>query len=76
MDIWLDWGEKDFLRPGQFYMHEALMDAGIAHHAQVNPGGHAQYYWYAHLHLYLDWHSGRWSLDRESYPFCDLSAAG
>jgi enterochelin esterase-like enzyme len=73
-EIWMDWGSSDFLRPGQLYLHESLMNAGIAHRAEINPGGHAQYYWYAHVQEYLDWHASQWSLDRESYPFCDVAA--
>ncbi|MDX1663240.1 MAG: alpha/beta hydrolase-fold protein [Candidatus Promineifilaceae bacterium] len=71
--IWMDWGEHDFLRPGQWYMHRSLMDAGIPHHVQINPGGHNQTYWYAHTHQYLDWHATQWPLERANYPFCQLS---
>lgn len=71
--IWLDWGEHDFLRAGQFWMHESLMDAGIAHHVTVNPGGHSNLYWFAHINQYMDWHASNWPLDREAYPFCQLT---
>ena len=33
-EIWMDWGTSDFLRPGQLYLHESLMNAGIAHRAE------------------------------------------
>lgn len=75
MEIWMDWGTSDFLRPGQLYLHESLMNAGIAHRAEINAGGHAQYYWYAHAGEYIEWHAANWSLERESYPFCDVAAS-
>ena len=71
MRIWMDWGEHDFLRPGQKRLHAALMNAGIPHTAQVFPGGHANYYWYAHVREYLDWHAESWPLERDVYPVCE-----
>ena len=71
--IWMDWGHYDFLRPGQLYLHQSLMDAGIAHRAQVFSGGHSQPYWYAHAGEYLSWHASNWPMDREAYPFCQLA---
>jgi enterochelin esterase-like enzyme len=73
LKIWLDWGEYDFLRNGQYDMHISLMDAGIAHRVSVNPGGHSDLYWYEHVHQYMDWHAANWPVEREAYPFCQLA---
>lgn len=68
--IWMDWGDRDFLRAGQQELHEALMNAGIAHRVQISPGNHANYYWFEHLREYLDWHAESWPMAREVYPPC------
>lgn len=70
LDIWLDWGEMDFLRPGQKELDASLTAAGVAHQATVNPGGHNEPYWVENLGSYLDWHLAHWLLDRSSYPLC------
>jgi enterochelin esterase-like enzyme len=69
--IWLDRGEKDFLRPGQEQLHANLESAGIAHEYRVNPGGHSDTYWADHIGEYLDWHAAAWPKDRALYPLCD-----
>lgn len=71
MRIWLDRGEKDFLRPGQNQLHRSLDEAGIAHEYHINEGGHSDFYWAEHLAEYLDWHLALWPKDRESYPPCN-----
>ena len=68
--IWLDRGEKDFLRVGQDQLHESLTSAGIPHEYRVNPGGHGDAYWAEHLPEYLDWHLALWPHDGEVYPSC------
>jgi enterochelin esterase-like enzyme len=68
--IWLDRGEKDFLRVGQDQLHESLTAADIDHVYWVNPGGHSDNYWADHLPEYLDWHLALWSHDRDSYELC------
>lgn len=70
MRIWLDWGETDFLRPGQQQLHQSLADAGIIHQAFVNSGGHNDAYWLAHLAEYLNWHTAVWPRNRGNYPPC------
>ncbi|MCI0399268.1 MAG: hypothetical protein L0332_00475 [Chloroflexi bacterium] len=70
MRIWLDRGETDFLRVGQDQLHNRLLAAGIAHEYRVNPGGHNDQYWLAHLAEYLDWHAAAWPKDRLAYPPC------
>jgi enterochelin esterase-like enzyme len=68
--IWLDRGETDFLRVGQDQLHNLLTTAGIAHEYRVNPGGHNEAYWAAHLPEYLDWHAAAWPASRTAYPPC------
>ena len=68
--IWLDRGEKDFLRVGQDQLHNLLFEAGITHVFQVNEGGHNDAYWVDHLAEYIDWHSALWPRDRRDYPAC------
>jgi S-formylglutathione hydrolase FrmB len=70
LQIWLDWGENDFLRRGSQAMTEALAEAGIAHEGHVFGGGHNDRYWQVHLPDYLDWHAAVWPQERESYPAC------
>ncbi len=71
--IWLDRGEKDFLRVGQDQLHDNLTAAGIEHEYRVNPGGHGNAYWAEHLPEYLDWHLALWPHDRDAYPPCAKS---
>lgn len=73
MRIWLDRGESDFLRTGQDQLHEHLTAASIPHEYRVNPGGHSDGYWAAHLPEYLDWHLSAWPRDRGVYPPCGKS---
>jgi enterochelin esterase-like enzyme len=71
MRIWLDRGEKDFLRPGQDQLHNHLKEVGISHEYRINPGGHSDAYWAEHLPEYLDWHAANWPKERNLYPGCD-----
>jgi len=71
MRIWLDRGEKDFLRPGQDQLHEELTSMGIPHAYYVNPGGHSDLYWAAHIVEYIDWHTSQWPKDRLVFPPCN-----
>lgn len=70
MRIWMDRGEKDFLRPGQNQLHQSLEETGIPHEYRVNPGGHSDVYWADHLAEYIDWHTALWPQDRQAYPPC------
>jgi enterochelin esterase-like enzyme len=72
MRIWLDRGETDFLRVGQNQLSEGLTNAGIAHEYFINPGGHNEAYWAAHLLEYLDWHTAVWPRERSLYPACGV----
>ena len=69
--IWLDRGERDFLRVGQDQLHNLLLEAGITHVYQVNDGGHNEAYWVDHLAEYIDWHAALWPRDRLDYPPCN-----
>ncbi len=71
MRIWLDRGEKDFLRTGQDQLHDRLKEVGISHEYRINPGGHSDAYWSEHLPEYLDWHAANWPKERNLYPACD-----
>jgi enterochelin esterase-like enzyme len=68
--IWLDRGESDFLRVGQNQLSELLTNAGIAHEYYINPGGHNEAYWAAHIGEYMDWHTAIWPRERTLYPVC------
>lgn len=69
--IWLDRGEKDFLRTGQDHLHDYLSQVGIAHEYHINTGGHSDAYWAEHIGEYLDWHIALWPKDRNEYPTCN-----
>ncbi len=69
--IWLDWGEEDFLWRGQEELDRLLTETGISHQTTINPGGHNEAYWAAHLVEYLDWHTAVWPPDRTAYPPCE-----
>jgi len=71
MRIWLDRGEKDFLRLGQEQLHNLLLKADMAHVYRVNEGGHNEAYWVNHLAEYIDWHTALWPRDRLDYPSCN-----
>lgn len=71
MRIWLDWGDKDFLRPGQNALTAALTQANIAHEVHVYPGLHNEAYWAENLPKYITWHAIGWPRDRRLYPTCE-----
>ena len=68
--IWMDWGETDFLRPGQQQLRDSLQQIGANLDVTVNPGGHNDAYWLTHLPTYLTWHADGWPTDRRLYPPC------
>lgn len=70
MRIWMDWGEGDFLRPGQEQLHQLLTEAGVDHQVTINGGTHNDRYWQIHLRSYLDWHAAGWLAQRDDYPLC------
>ena len=70
LNIWLDWGEKDFLRAGQAQLRDALQEIDAHLDVHVNGGGHNDAYWLVHLQEYLDWHAAQWPQNRLDYPSC------
>ncbi|KAA3654098.1 MAG: hypothetical protein DWQ04_34790 [Chloroflexi bacterium] len=70
MNIWLDWGETDFLRTGQEQLRDALQEIDTSLDVHVNGGGHNDEYWLVHLREYLDWHASQWPQNRLDYPSC------
>lgn len=71
LHIWLDWGERDFLRTGQQKLDQLLTEANIPHDTHIFGGNHSDAYWAVHLQEYLDWHASFWPItDRDLYPPC------
>jgi enterochelin esterase-like enzyme len=68
--IYLDIGERDWLRPPLQKLHEDMAAAGIAHEWRLNPGEHGDDYWSSHVTDYLGWYAQPWPLDRHAYPIC------
>jgi len=57
--VYLDVGDKDrYYRPIEEF-HNRLVEQGIAHEWQVNPGGHDENYWQSQLENYLRWYGGK-----------------
>jgi len=68
--IYLDIGERDWLRPPVQKLHEDMVAAGIAHDWRLNLGEHSDDYWSSHVADYLRWYAQPWPLDRHAYPIC------
>ena len=59
--VYLDAGDKDrYYRPIEEF-HNQLVELGIPHEWQVNPGGHDEDYWQGQLEGYLEWYGRRLS---------------
>jgi enterochelin esterase-like enzyme len=69
--IYLDIGERDWLRPQVQRLHDDMTAAGIPHDWALNPGEHADDYWPRHVAEYIRWYGAAWPLDRRGYPACD-----
>jgi len=72
LPIYLDIGERDWLRQGVFDLHALLETAGAPHAWQLNPGAHQDAYWQEHMVEYLAWYASHWPAQESEYP----SAAG
>ena len=70
MNIWLDWGEKDFLRTGQTQLRNLLQEIDANLDVTINNGGHNDAYWLVHMRAYMDWHASQWPVNRLEYPPC------
>ena len=68
--IYLDIGERDWLRPQVQKLHEDMTAAGITHTWTLNPGEHADDYWTSHVNDYIRWYAVAWPSDRQHYPVC------
>lgn len=66
--IYLDIGDRDYLRPNTEQLHEDMTAQGIPHTWVLNEGAHEDSYWPQHLTAYLLWYAEPWSLDRAAYP--------
>ena len=69
--IYFDIGEDDWSITPIRQLHEAMDAAHIPHTWVLNPGGHDDAYWSAHVADYLRWYAALWSFDEKAYPFCD-----
>ncbi len=68
--IYLDIGDRDPAIANTLRLHQDMIAAQIPHEWQLNPGGHDNAYWSAHLEEYLRWYTAPWPLTRPSYPPC------
>ncbi|MCP4427551.1 MAG: esterase family protein, partial [Chloroflexi bacterium] len=68
--IYLDIGENDGGIPNTRRLHKDMTARGVPHAWALNPGGHDNAYWAAHLAEYLAWYAVPWSLDASRYPVC------
>jgi enterochelin esterase-like enzyme len=71
--VYLDIGERDWLRPQVERLHEDMTAANIPHAWALNPGEHTDIYWASHVADYLRWYGAAWPLDRRGYPACPPS---
>ncbi len=58
--IYLDIGEKDFLRDSNDWFETQLNAHNIAHEWHLYNGYHEEAYWQEHLAEYLRWYGGLW----------------
>ncbi len=68
--IYLDIGADDGGIANTRRLHEDMAAQNIPHTWQLNPGGHNNAYWIAHLANYLAWYAIPWSSDTVQYPAC------
>lgn len=58
--LYIDIGEYDPLRPGAEEFQRRLESFHIPHEWRLNPGGHDDAYWMAHVEEYLRWYAAGW----------------
>lgn len=68
LPIYLDIGDRDWLRQGVFDLHGVMVGAGIPHVWQLNPGSHEAAYWSEHIPEYLAWYASHWPAAIDAYP--------
>lgn len=66
--IYLDIGDRDYLRPNTEQLHLDMTAQGIPHTWVLNEGAHEDSYWPLHLTDYLLWYAEPWPRDRMEYP--------
>ncbi|MCL4265999.1 MAG: hypothetical protein KJ069_22500 [Anaerolineae bacterium] len=66
--IYLDIGDRDYLRPNTEQLHDDMTAQGIPHTWVLNEGAHEDSYWPQYLTDYLLWYAEPWSPDRTAYP--------
>lgn len=54
--LWMDMGADDRFVDRTIAFHDVLIERGVAHQWQLNPGGHEETYWSAHVRDYLRWY--------------------
>ncbi len=70
--IYLDMGENDGGIGNTRKLHEDLTAQEIPHTWVLNPGGHDDAYWMAHLNEYLNWYGAGWSSMSNSPLSCPI----
>jgi len=68
LPIYLDIGDRDWLRQGAIDLHAVLKAAGVMHTWQLNQGAHEDAYWRAHVAEYLAWYASHWPAELSAYP--------
>jgi enterochelin esterase-like enzyme len=58
--LYMDIGEKDYLRRSNTWLEELLTARGIPHEYYSFPGYHEDAYWSAHVEDYLRWYAAGW----------------
>ncbi|MBX3058784.1 MAG: hypothetical protein KF770_20155, partial [Anaerolineae bacterium] len=66
--IYLDIGDRDYLRPNTEQLHQDMTAQGIPHTWVLNEGAHEDSYWPQHLTDYLLWYAEPWPRERMDYP--------
>jgi enterochelin esterase-like enzyme len=60
--FYVDIGEGDGQRQGAFWLSQVLSSVGLEYTYQVQPGGHTEKYWSAHVADYLRFYAAGWRL--------------
>jgi enterochelin esterase-like enzyme len=58
--LWLDIGVKDPYYPYALEFENFLNEVRLPHQWHLNPGGHDETYWSAHVEEYLRWYAAGW----------------
>lgn len=73
--VYLDIGDRDWLRTNTVRLHDDLTAAGVSHTWLLHEGGeHNDLYWRTHLTEYLAWYAAAWPSQRARYPLCRLES--